>query len=243
MRKYFTWIPNFITTLNLICGCLAIVSAFNQLLHVAAILIFIASVFDFLDGMSARALKAYTQIGKQLDSLADLISFGLAPAIIIFQVLSDFANSAEFPVDNVHITGFFPYIAFIIVVFSALRLAKFNIDERQTSSFIGLPTPANALFIASIILLHEYRGLNINLFLLTGVVVFMAFLLVAELPMFSLKFTNLKIKGNETRFLFLGLSLLLLIVLKIYALPAIILLYIVLSIILIFVKHLKQSKL
>lgn len=230
MKKYFSWLPNFITLLNLISGCFAIVAAFNDQLHVAAILVIIASVFDFLDGLTARALNAYTPIGKELDSLADVISFGLLPSVLVFKFLSIELNVEDLLFSEWTIHSIFPFIGFIVVVFSALRLARFNIDERQSDSFIGLPTPANAILIASVILLINYKNLSVNPFILSGLVVFTSFLLVSEFPMFSLKFKHFSLKGNEIRYILIAFSVALLIIFKIYAFPLIIFSYIVLSI-------------
>ena len=137
-------IPNTLTCLNLFSGCLAIIAAYNADFTMASVFIVAGAIFDFFDGMSARMLKAYSPLGKELDSLADMVTFGVAPAMMIFTILRGITNCgcmSEF------ISEYIPYLAFVIAAFSALRLAKFNIDERQTSSFIGMPTPANALFL------------------------------------------------------------------------------------------------
>lgn len=184
-------IPNTITLANLLLGCLSIVSAFEGSLQLAAYLIIIATVFDFLDGFSARLLKAYSPMGKELDSLSDLVSFGVAPSVIVFHLLKDALGESA--------SGGFTggqallVIPFLIAIFSALRLAKFNIDTRQTTSFIGLPTPANALFIVGIVLgLSSSRSAwfeylvnsPVSLIIMTLV---LSTLLVSPIPMFSLK--------------------------------------------------------
>ena len=228
MKKH---IPNAITCLNLFAGCLALYFAFEGQLVYTAYLVGIAAVFDFLDGMVARVLKAYSEIGKQLDSLADMVSFGVVPGAMMF-VLLQRADAAVLgiPADIVAFSGF------LITIFSALRLAKFNIDTRQTTSFIGLPTPACTLFVASLPLILRYGDLIhyeiiLNPPVLLGLTVLLSFLLVAELPLFALKFTNLTWQDNSVRFIFLGLSVILVALLKFAAIPLIIVLYIVLSII------------
>lgn len=194
-------------------------------LSYATYLIWAAAIFDFLDGFLARILNAFSAIGKELDSLADMVTFGVLPSMILFYLLSQSSS-------NIYL----PFISFLIAVFSALRLAKFNIDIRQVSTFIGLPTPANALFISSlpVIIALNYMELNnfiLNPYTLISITLIFSFLLVAELPLFSLKFKNFKWIGNEIRYLFLAISILLLIFFKIVAIPLVILLYILLSII------------
>ena len=233
-------IPNFITSLNVLCGSLAVVFALNGELTTSVLLIMLAAVFDFLDGMSARLLKAYSPIGKELDSLADMISFGLAPGLLMYKLLEISLFRQYFMPDLQHDLSFVQLLiegcAFIIPIFSALRLAKFNVDERQTISFIGLPTPANALFISSLALIQEHGSTPvIDSFLLStpallGITFLFSYLLVAELPMFSLKFKNLSWKGNQVQYIFLILSILLLATLQLYGIAAIIPLFIVISV-------------
>ena len=226
MKKH---IPNAITCLNLFSGCLALYFAFKGELIITAYLVGIAAVFDFLDGMVARVMHAYSEIGKQLDSLADMVSFGVVPGTMMF-ILLQRADAAVFgiPADVVAFFGF------LITIFSALRLAKFNIDTRQTTSFIGLPTPACTLFGASLPLILEYGTLThyeiiLNPWVLLVLTVLLSFLLVAELPLFALKFTNLRWQDNSMRFIFLGLSVILLALLQFAAIPLVIVLYILLS--------------
>lgn len=193
MRKH---IPNSITSLNLFSGCIAIVMAFQGAFIWVVFWVIIAAVFDFFDGMAARLLNVTSKIGKELDSLADVVSFGVAPAMAVFIMLRDYTQYVEFfsPLES-----YIPYLAFIIPVFSALRLAKFNIDERQTSSFLGLPTPANALFWISYVYGIQNISISNNALLLLTVsfIVVLSLLMVSEVPMFSFKLNNLKIKGNE----------------------------------------------
>lgn len=232
-------IPNFITTLNVLCGSIAVVFIIKGALTTAVVLILMAAVFDFLDGMSARLLKAYSPVGKELDSLADVISFGLAPGLIMYKLLNtSLFNENVIPdlQSNLSLTQLIIVgSAFLIPVFSALRLAKFNVDERQTSSFIGLPTPANALFISSLALIQEHGTLPAidNILLSTPVLVVLtllfSWLLVSEIPMFSLKFKNLSWKQNQVQFIFLTCSLLLIAFLRLYGITAIVLLFILIS--------------
>ncbi len=187
-------IPNAITCLNLFSGCMAAIAALEFNYVLAAGLVFLAAFFDFCDGLAARQLKAYSAIGKELDSLADMVSFGFVPSVVVFSLLRQQMALQE-------LSGVVPYIAFLLAIFSALRLAIFNIDERQTTSFIGMPTPANALFWVSLAAYNVNHPLS---FLLPGVLVVMvvvfSLLLVAELPMFSLKFKNLSFKSNIVPF-------------------------------------------
>jgi CDP-diacylglycerol---serine O-phosphatidyltransferase len=222
IRKH---IPNAITCLNLVSGCLAIVFAFHGQYSMAASFIALAAVFDFFDGFAARLLKAYSPIGKELDSLADVVSFGVAPGIMIFSFIEDLAKSTNS-------SEYLAYFAFLIPAFSALRLAKFNLDERQTASFIGLPTPANALFWAFGISCSFGYVLDttLNPIIIVIAVLLFSWLLVSNIPMFSLKFKHYKWMGNRLRYYFLIGCLLLLVVLKKDGVSACILWYILLSI-------------
>ncbi|WP_439880407.1 CDP-diacylglycerol--serine O-phosphatidyltransferase [Pontibacter sp. MBLB2868] len=228
MKKH---IPNAITCLNLFSGCLALYFAFQGQLVYTAYLVALAAVFDFLDGMIARVLGAYSEIGKQLDSLADMVSFGVVPGAVMFMLLQKTGNTiVGLPTDKV------AFVGFLITIFSALRLAKFNIDTRQTTSFIGLPTPACTILVASLPLILEHGDLIhyeiiLNPLVLIGLTILLSFLLIAELPLFALKFSNLTWQDNSLRFIFLILSLILIALLKFAAIPLIIALYILLSII------------
>ncbi|MEI6820952.1 MAG: CDP-diacylglycerol--serine O-phosphatidyltransferase [Bacteroidota bacterium] len=241
-------VPNSITLLNLLCGCLAIVAAFKYDLALASILIFIGGFFDYVDGTVARLLDARSDLGKQLDSLADVVTFGVVPGIIVYQLLNEPSLTANYPfiANNIaYISG----IPFLLTLFSAVRLAKFNIDERQTISFLGLPTPANAIFWASIPLIFKsIDAANIphgiiehiesliylcfrNPYVLLSLSVIMSFCLVLEIPLFSLKFKSLKWADNKTRYLFILTSILLIVFFNVFALPIIIILYIVFSVV------------
>mgnify|MGYP003586769199 FL=1 len=223
-------IPNFITTLNLFSGCFAIYYGFQANYEMVMAFILIAAVFDFMDGLAARILKAYSAMGKELDSLADVVSFGVAPGVLVFSLINESA-----------LPDWMAFVGFIVPVFSALRLAKFNIDVRQTSSFIGMPTPANALFWAG--MGYSFSDLLIDNGLLTIVlaIVFCLFL-VSEVPMFSLKFKNLSLKNNWVQYLFLVGSVALIVYFQTKALALIIAWYLVLSaIIAVFSKKAKNQ--
>ena len=218
-------IPNALTCMNLFSGCIACVMAFHANFEMAMLFIVIGAVFDFFDGLAARLLHAYSNIGKDLDSLADDVSFGVAPALIVFSLFKEI----NYPDYLSFLANWLPYAAFLIAVFSALRLAKFNNDTRQTTSFIGLPVPANALFWASLIAgckpIAGYHPL-----LTLALVCLFSWLLVSEIPMFSLKFKNLSWKDNKIAFIFVIISAILLITLKIAGFAAVIVWYILLSI-------------
>lgn len=214
-------IPNTITCLNLISGCIATYWAFQGDYRMALLFIVTGAVFDFFDGMVARLLHVSSPIGKELDSLADDITFGFAPSAIIFSYLSHLTS---------YISPLIPYLAFIMAAFSALRLAKFNLDERQALGFIGLPTPANALFWGALIGgLHGYdiHFEGIEWCILIGVIV-SSYLLISEIPMFALKFKTWGWKGNEIKYIFL-LTCIPMLFLGIFGLAAIIAWYVILS--------------
>lgn len=222
-------IPNALTSCNLISGCIATGAAFSGHYEGALLFIVIGAVFDFFDGMSARLLHVSSEIGKELDSLADDVTFGVAPATMVYTVCSSCYGLEE----RGAIASYLPYLAFIMAAFSAIRLAKFNLDTRQATSFIGLPTPANALFWASLIVgnYHEFM-LNTarpwSLILLAGTFV-SSYLLVSEIPMFALKFKNLSWKENKIKYIFVLTSLLMLALWGITGIAAIIVWYIILS--------------
>jgi CDP-diacylglycerol--serine O-phosphatidyltransferase len=234
-------IPNTITLGNLLCGCLAIIKAFEGNLVWAAYFVGIALVLDFFDGFTARLLKVASPIGKDLDSLADMVTFGVVPGIVMYHLLRqsiidpcmlDLVWAAtEFP------GCFVAYFGLIISIFSCIRLAKFNNDTRQSDSFIGLPTPANAMVICSIPLILEFQPNAVpflmNLYLLCLMSCIMSLLLIAEIPLFALKFKGFSWADsqNRLRFVFLGIAVILLATLHFVAVPLIILLYILLSIV------------
>lgn len=231
-------IPNTITSLNLLSGCISIALAFEGYILFAVYMVFLAAIFDFMDGMSARLLKAYSVVGKELDSLSDVVSFGVAPSIIIFHMMkiSLFKTVHLPPIEYLTLLQVvFLIIPFFIAIISGVRLAKFNVDERQTENFIGLAVPASAIFFVSLYLVslittnEMLLSLLKNQYFLAVLSVLFSLLMVAELPMFSLKFKSLSLKGNKIRYIFIVLSVFLLISLHTLALPLIILLYILLS--------------
>ena len=222
MKKH---IPNGVTCLNLFSGCLGIVYAFQGELKLASYAILAAAIFDFLDGMLARLLKAYSDIGKQLDSLADVVSFGVLPSVLIYQLF------LQSPQEGL-LSTWINYSAFLIAVFSALRLAKFNIDVRQSENFIGLPTPANALLISSFPFIIDQDFLAsyiLNPYFLLLFSIIMSILLVSEIPLISLKFKNVELKQNILRYILVFSSLVLLVLFKFAAVPLIIIVYFLIS--------------
>ena len=226
-------IPNAITSANLLCGCLALMQIADGNLVNASLFVLAGAFFDFFDGMAARLLKVKSEIGAQLDSLADLVTFGVAPSFIAFKLIE--RQTAE---------PSLAYLALLLAVFSALRLAKFNVDDRQTEQFIGLPTPSNALFWVSIPLINWQAESLTSLvavdgivaifqddFFLVAAVLTLSYALVAEVPLLSLKFKNLAWKENKSRFTLLGIALLLIALFYFVAIPIILLLYLLISII------------
>jgi CDP-diacylglycerol--serine O-phosphatidyltransferase len=215
-------IPNVFTLCNLLTGAVASTLALKGQLEIAFYLLLVAALFDFLDGMTARLLKASSELGKQLDSLADLISFGFLPSAVIFYQLEQITG------------GVFAYAGFLILVFSALRLAIFNIDTRQTDHFIGLSTPANALFMASVIFWKdtwlEFTSLNEEVFFFV-LIPLSCFLLVAPLPLIALKFKDFSISNNLEKYILVGLSAIFALIFKATSVPMIIISYVVLSLI------------
>jgi CDP-diacylglycerol--serine O-phosphatidyltransferase len=284
MQKFKAFIPHLFTLGNLFCGCLGIIYAFNWQLDWAAYMVFLAAFLDFFDGFFARILKVHSELGKQLDSLADMVSFGVVPGMVMFQWLKYLGFHATDKNEimlwganrllEMHAVPWYCYIALMIPVFSCFRLAKFNLDTRQSHGFIGLPTPANAIFFVSMILMasgpalsyylssklywifpaHGYSAatdgtsnlgsdpgiglllqyrlepLLMNVYLMISLVVLFSFLLVSELPLFALKFKNFGWNGNKIRYLFLFLALALLICFQLTAIPFVVILYLILSI-------------
>ena len=234
-------IPNFITLMNLLSGILSIYLVMEGDIKLAAALIFVAALLDFFDGFLARVLHAKSEIGVQLDSLADMVSFGVAPAFVLFHTIE-----IALEIQGNFSESYLPFIAFVVPLFSALRLAKFNIDENQSSSFIGMPTPAVALLLASFPImilgcLAENKGLYYDIvtnpYILAGTAVVSSLLMVSPLPMFALKFTSVSWDENQTRYIFIVLSVFLIILLKLAAIPLIIIMYLLLSLVLLFSKR------
>lgn len=218
-------IPNLLTISNLICGCIALYFTFQGELVFTAYLIGLAAIFDFMDGAAARLLNISNPLGKELDSMADMVSFGLVPGSVVFHLLEESTFSQ------------YSFMALVIPIFSAYRLAKFNIDENQNENFIGLPTPANCLVFVSIPLITTFNSESTIAYLfeipeiLLIITILMSLALVSRINMFSLKFKNLKFQDNKFRFFLITMSIILLTWLEFSAIPIIILLYIMISIV------------
>lgn len=236
-------IPNSITLLNLFCGCVATVFAVQNKLEWAALFVALGILFDFFDGLAARVLNVKSALGLQLDSLADMVTSGLVPGIVMMQLLGMSSNGgwnvglgwSTAPVQADTWGMLLPFFGFVITLASAYRLANFNLDENQVSSFIGLPTPANALLILSLPLLLYYQNndwlatLILNPWFLVGLTLLSAFLLNCNLPLFALKFKTWSFKDNAQRYIFLTISLVLLITMRFLAVPIIIFYYVLSS--------------
>lgn len=247
-------IPNLLTLSNLFCGILAVKAGFEGQFYLAAGLVVLGAVFDFFDGFAARLLKVSNEIGKQLDSLSDMVTFGVAPGVIMFTLISNiFYDQREF-VESVILGGWktdtsfkemiVPYVAFLITLASAVRLAKFNVDENQSDKFIGVPTPANSLFFISLpLIIEEYfpkiyfsGNTDYLVFILLFLIILFSWLLNSNIELLALKFKTFGWKNNETRYTFIGMAIITIILtifLKIVyiSIPIIILLYIIISII------------
>lgn len=222
MQKIKSQIPNAVTLLNAFCGCCALVCLFAHDYKTALLFVAGAMIADYLDGFIARLLHVTSDLGLQLDSLSDAVSFGVIPGAMVFCLLKeDAALNAP--------TAF---VAFFITVFSLYRLAKFNIDTRQRENFVGLNTPANTLFFSGLLLMHTCKGVQFPSWFLLCLIPVSCFLLVSEISMFSFKFKKMSWTGNEIRFSFLGVCLLLLLAVPYFALPIIIALYVLLNIVL-----------
>ena len=233
-QKVRVHIPNAITSCNLISGCVAVVYALNAIYSMALLFIIIGALFDFFDGMSARLLKVSSPIGKELDSLADDVTFGVAPASMLFSILL----TNPLPHFVAPISQWIPYLAYLMAAFSALRLANFNLDMRQATSFIGLPTPANALFWGGIIvgcqgIISSNPWFPLGLLILSFV---SCALLVSGIPMFALKFKSYGWKGNEVKYLFIISCIPILLIFRTVGISIVIAWYVVLSVIMSFRK-------
>tara|TARA_R110000868_G_scaffold37018_4_gene130956 strand:+ start:2553 stop:3254 length:702 start_codon:yes stop_codon:yes gene_type:complete len=226
MKKY---IPNALTLLNLLCGSIAVIFVTNNNFVIAAIFVFLGIFFDFFDGFTARKLNVQSELGLQLDSLADMVTSGLVPGLIVYKLL----EMSDLSWDELKIL---PFLGLAITLASAYRLAKFNLDEDQQTYFKGLPTPANALLILSLPLILEFQNndaintIILNKWFLIGVTLLSSWLLNSNIKLFALKFKEYSFKGNSTRYIFILLSAVLIIVLHFAAIPIIILLYIMMSV-------------
>lgn len=241
MKKH---IPNLITLLNVFCGCVAVIFAVMNRMELAALFVFLGIIFDFFDGLAARVLKVQSDLGLQLDSLADMITSGLVPGIVMYQLLGMAVYGGWNADQAIHMGASgklsvlpLPFLGFVITLASAYRLAKFNLDENQATSFIGLPTPANALLILSLPLILLYQNNDIlnsiilNQWFLIGLTFLSAYLLNSKIKLFALKFKNWSFKDNALRYTFLFVSFVLLATLKFLAVPAIIGFYIMSSVV------------
>ena len=224
-------IPNVITCCNLIVGCFSILFTFAGMPLKASIMIFVAGLFDFFDGFAARKLDVHSPIGADLDSLSDVVSFGVAPGFFMFRLMCEGMAKPIWPLGHVSL---FACLAFLLPVFSAVRLAKFNVDTRQTTSFIGLPTPPMALFMASLPLAFWQLGVLcqpvMNPYLGLGIVLLFSFMMVCNRPFFSFKMKSASWKGNEVRWVFLIIAVVGFAAFRFVALPFILLVYILMSV-------------
>ncbi len=228
-------LANVLTLINLFSGCMAVVFLFNYQIEWVPYCVLVSFVADFLDGFAARLTKKSTDIGLQLDSLADVISFGLVPAAIIFQLLFQKYEMSD-QLISTNRMYLYSAPAFIITVFAALRLAKFNVDERQTDGFIGLATPAATVFVVGLLLVFLNNSFGLAQFIFTGKVLYgtiglLSVLMIVEVPMFGFKFKSYNWKGNEVKYLFIILSVVLLAALKFAAVSLLVILYVIISII------------
>lgn len=224
--RLFT-IPNMLTLGNLLCGAGATIALLvHSDFELAFWLVVISAVFDFFDGFAARLLHSTSAIGVELDSLADMVSFGLVPAVAMFTL---FGEVPQFSALDSQVMGYLQYTTLLIVAFSALRLAKFNVDTTQSAEFCGLPTPANGLFCLSLAMLAMDGNVVLTKEIVVIISVAMAYLLISPIRMFALKFKDFGWQGNELRYIFIVLCVALIAVLKFYSVPAIILLYIIIS--------------
>lgn len=230
MKRY---IPNAITLINLFCGLIAIIFVSEHEFLWAGFFVSLGIFFDFFDGFFARLFNVKSDLGLQLDSLADVVTSGVVPGYVMFHLL---LKSCCVSGSSLFAYSLLPYVGFAITLASAYRLANFNVDTRQTSGFIGLPTPANALFIVSLpIILADYetaqwlKSLLENTWFLIGITALSAYMLNAEIPLFALKFKDFSLKNNKIKFIFLALCLIFLLLFKVVAVPLIIILYVFIS--------------
>lgn len=225
-------IPNLITLINLFCGCIAVVFVSQADYLMAFYMVCLGIFFDFFDGFFARLFKVSSPLGLQLDSLADMVTSGVVPGYIMYTMFLKSANPNDLMASSI-----IPFLGFIVTLGSCYRLASFNIDTRQTDSFIGLPTPANALFILSLPLVLQFSDSLVifeilsNHWVLLGITVCSAYILNAEIPLFALKIKKFTVKDNVLQIVFLLVSLLLLITLQYIAIPLIIIFYVLLSVV------------
>lgn len=227
-------LPNILTLLNLFCGCCAILCVLDQQYVLAFWLLFTAGWFDFFDGLVARWLKVQSPLGGELDSMADMVSFGVVPGVILYVLLRASLGSTEL--------FFLPATpAFLLPMLAGLRLAKFNLDTRQTDSFIGLPTPATTMYVTGLMLIYHFDSLGLgslmtNTYFVVANILVLSYLLVAEIPMFSFKMKKFQWQGNEIQFIFMGLVIGLTIAVREVAFSLVVVLYVLFSLIQLFRK-------
>lgn len=236
--KIVAHIPNFITILNLISGVIGIFFVFQEKIIWACMMIYIAALFDFFDGFAARLLKATSEIGKSLDSLADVISFGLLPTAILYYIIKliILQINPAFSVENASVTEIILLASSLLIVsFSALRLAKFNVDTRQSYGFIGVPTPATAILISSFPFIINQASFGavilMKLYIIIPLILGLSFLMVSEIPMIALKFTSFSFSRNVYVYLLIGISVITVILWGVTSIPVIFIVYILLSVI------------
>jgi CDP-diacylglycerol--serine O-phosphatidyltransferase len=242
IKKY---IPNFVTLLNLFCGSIAVLFAVNGNMKMTALFVFLGIFFDFFDGLLARKLNVQSELGVQLDSLADMVTSGLVPGIVMYKLLQqaipiwrsdEIYSIVGFEYENPELYYFLPLFGILITLASAYRLAKFNISDNQSDAFIGLPTPANTLLIVSLPLIMEFQNNNtlnsiiLNQWFLIGMTLLSCYLLNANIRLLALKFKNFSFSDNKFRYILIGLSVLLILGFHFTAIPLIIILYIILSV-------------
>ncbi|HFC00394.1 MAG TPA: CDP-diacylglycerol--serine O-phosphatidyltransferase [Phaeodactylibacter sp.] len=235
MRKH---IPNIITLVNLFCGCCAVVSVFNEMYVAVFWFLFVGGLADYADGLVARKLNVHSVLGKELDSLADMVSFGVVPGAILYMMISSHPIAENYTFELSQQSGgtinLMALPAFLITLFSALRLAKFNLDTRQSEDFIGLNTPSVTMFVTGLMLIYEFDSFGLgdmvfHPYFLYPLILILSYLLVAELPMFSMKFKGMKWQGNERRIIFLILALVSVFFLREVAFSLMITLYVLFS--------------
>lgn len=241
-------LPNILTLLNLLSGTIAVFFAVKEQLVVAALFVFLGIFFDFFDGFAARLLKVQGELGKQLDSLADVVTSGVVPGVVMFQLILASVSETEWTIkghdiavlplkEYLSVTYLTSLIGLLITLAAAYRLAKFNIDERQTSSFIGLPTPAAALVVLSLPLIQQFSSSELaitlieNTWFLIALTMVLCYFMNAEIPLFSLKFKDYSWKNNKVKYIFILCTLLLVVFLKFISIPLVIVLYVLLSLI------------
>ncbi|MFN0202137.1 MAG: CDP-diacylglycerol--serine O-phosphatidyltransferase [Bacteroidia bacterium] len=233
MNKNLLNLPNLLTSINLVCGVLAIINVVTSAnVQLVAILIFTSLVCDFLDGFVARALKINSLIGKELDSLADVVTFGVFPAVLMCKLIGE-STSASFAWN---FESYLPYVGLIIAAFSALRLAKFNLDERQSDCFYGLATPANTIFVLSFWLVKSYHPTSAlatflqNTYLLIGLTLILSYLLISEVKLIAFKFKDFSWEKNKYRFMIMAVSVVLIAILGVLGIPFAMIAYIGISV-------------